>query len=89
MGIYIKDMEMPEDCSKCVVKYFTPCYEEKHLCPLTELPPHGRLIDANELGLTDFEIIMCNGDYKKGLEMLAKRFENAPTIIPADKDDET
>ena len=26
---------------------------------------HGRLVDADKLGLTDFEIVMCNGDYKK------------------------
>ena len=54
-------------------------------CPLVPVPPHGRLIDADELGLTDFEIVMCDGNYKKGLEMLAKKIEDAPTVIPADK----
>ena len=28
-----------------------------------------RLIDADEIGLTDFEIVMCNGDYKEALKM--------------------
>ena len=32
----------------------------------TVLPKeHGKLIDADKLGLTDFEIVMCDGDYKK------------------------
>lgn len=39
-----------------------------------------RLIDANKIGLTDFEILMCNGDYKEGLEMILQKIENAPTI---------
>lgn len=60
--------------------------ERPDWCPLIELPPHGRLIDEDKLGLTDFEIVMCDGSYKKGLEMLAKKIEDAPTVIPADKD---
>lgn len=39
-----------------------------------------RLIDANKIGLTDFEILMCNGDYKEGLEMILQKIEDAPTI---------
>ena len=58
-------------------------------CPLIEVSEHGRLIDADKLGLTDFEIVMCDGSYKKVLEMLAKKIEDAPTVIPADKDGET
>lgn len=45
---------------------------------------HGRLIDADKLGLTDFEIVMCDGDYKKGLKMLCEKIENAPTILDAE-----
>ena len=45
---------------------------------------HGRLIDADQLGLTDFEIVMCDGDYKKGLKMLCEKIENAPTILDAE-----
>lgn len=45
---------------------------------------HGRLIDADKLGLTDFEIVMCNGDYKEGLKMLCEKIKNAPTILDAE-----
>ena len=51
----------------------------------TVLPErHGRLVDADKLGLTDFEIIMCDGDYKEGLKMLCEKIENAPTILDAE-----
>lgn len=51
----------------------------------TVLPKgHGRLIDTDKLGLTDFEIVMCDGDYKKGLKMLCEKIENAPTILDAE-----
>lgn len=39
-----------------------------------------RLIDADRLGLTDMEIIMCDGDYKEALKMLINKIEHAPTI---------
>ena len=38
-----------------------------------------RLIDADEIGLTDFEIVMCNGDYKEALKMLLDKISNQPT----------
>ena len=39
-----------------------------------------RLIDADLLGLTDMEIIMCDGDYKEALKMLIDKIEHAPII---------
>ena len=44
---------------------------------------HGPLKDVTQIGLTNFEIFMCNGDYKEVLKMLIERIENAPTIIEA------
>ena len=44
-----------------------------------------RLIDANEIGLTDFEIVMCNGDYKEALKMLLDKISNQPTAYDLDK----
>lgn len=44
-----------------------------------------RLIDADALGLTDMEIIMCDGDYKEALKMLIDKIERAPTIKPERK----
>lgn len=50
----------------------------------------GRLIDASKIGLTDFEIILCQegNSFKNALEMLLEKIENAPTIIPASEEDE-
>ena len=55
-------------------------------CPLVELPEgHGRLIDSSAIGLTDFEIVMCDGNYKEALTMLLKKIERAPTVIEAEE----
>ena len=39
-----------------------------------------KLIDAEPIGLTDLEIIMCDGNYKKALEILIDKIANAPSI---------
>lgn len=44
-----------------------------------------RLIDADTFGLTDMEIIMCNGNYKEALKMLLDKINHAPTIEPERK----
>lgn len=52
----------------------------------TPLPKgHGRLGDLDAIGLTDFEIMTCEGDYKKGITMLIDKIENAPTLVEADR----
>lgn len=43
-----------------------------------------RLIDADEIGLTDFEIVMCNGDYKEALKMLLYKISNQPAAYDID-----
>lgn len=45
---------------------------------------HGRLIDADKIGLTNFEIFMCDGDYKEALKMILEKINNAPTVIAAE-----
>ena len=52
------------------------------------VPPHGDLIERNKANFTDFEIVMCNGDYKEGMKMLLEKIESAPTIIPASEEGE-
>ena len=48
----------------------------------TPLPEeHGDLIDRNKIGLTDFDILLCNNDYKEALKLYAQSVEDAPTII--------
>ena len=39
-----------------------------------------RLIDADKIGLTNFEILVCNGDYKEALKMILEKIEKAPTV---------
>ena len=38
------------------------------------------LIDREKIGLTDFDIIMCDGNYKTALEMLINKINEAPTV---------
>ena len=59
-------------------------------CPLIEVPPHGRLIDADELlnaikkaGEDDSEIADV---YKEDYAAVSDWLYTAPTVIPADKD---
>lgn len=39
-----------------------------------------RLIDADALGVTDFELVLCDGDYKELCKTLIAKVEAAPTI---------
>ena len=65
MSVYIKGMEMPKSCGQCLSigwHYVFECRlddveEGERLpdCPLTPVPPHGRLIDADALGIRDAE----------------------------------
>lgn len=44
-----------------------------------------RLIDADKIGLTDFEIIMCQGDYREAFKMLLDKINNQVTVYDIDK----
>ena len=90
MSILIRGMEMPTSCAECLLADCSksPCYKvggvvdwerRPDWCPLIEIPPHGRLIDA------DFVI----AEYDKihvgkpgGARLLVS---NAPTIIEAEE----
>ena len=54
MGIYLPNMEMPKNCIGCPICCGLP-YQHRDVkgrrpdCPLIELPPHGDLVDRNEL----------------------------------------
>lgn len=41
-------------------------------------------VKRNDLGLTDFEIVMCDGDYKEALKMLLDKIEKAPAADVAE-----
>ena len=44
-----------------------------------------RLIDADKIGLTDFEIIMCQGDYREAFKMLLDKINNQAIVFDIDK----
>ena len=61
MSVLIKDMEMPALCQECDLYIDGACYAKGYRdyrsimdmskpddCPLIEVPPHGRLIDADK-----------------------------------------
>ena len=96
MGVYINGIEMPkgEDEHRLIIRANGQViidkktyWEEAEAVPI---PPHGRLIDADKIGLTDFEIILCQkgNPFKNALEMLLEKIENAPTVIPASEEGE-
>ena len=78
---------------------FSPNKERMWNCPLIELPPHGRLIDADALKIYQMEEnVRADGDPNEyeydaglidGLHMAAKDVSVAPTIIPAEGGDAT
>lgn len=52
MGIYIPGISPPENCDKCTHPTCTLWQNREpdgrhEDCPIIELPPHGRLIDAD------------------------------------------
>jgi hypothetical protein len=64
MSIYIKGMEIPENCAVCPIRSWNgeddicPFSKVEALsigrqikCPLIEIPPHGRLIVADAFAL--------------------------------------
>ena len=90
MSVYIPGMEMPTKGYRLILVHADGTVQttsgETTAVPV---PPHGRCIDADKIGLTDFEIILCQkgNPFKNALEMLLEKIENAPTIIPADGKD--
>ena len=50
-----------------------------------EKEPCDDCIRRSDIGLTNFEIVMCNGDYKEGLKMLLDKIEKAPSVSPMPK----
>ena len=91
MSILIKGIEMPKNCAECKVNDVAKCgtnykYLLEHEayydsvrsdCPLISIPPHGRLIDANEIIIPFFENIDDENLMRKVIKAM-------PTIIPAD-----
>ena len=97
MSVYIKNMKMPRSCHFCVAGFGGFCFlapseedgrcpdnERPGWCPLIELPPHGDLIDKDEIGMNYIHI------RDDGMKIYTQRaIDNAPTIIPAEEEGET
>ena len=99
-GIYIPCMEMPQYCGDCPFEFSGDCLLSRDViptfepvtraadCPLTPVPDHGDLIDANAL-LHDMNRMVLPDDlaYTIGHGIAERFIEKAPTIIPADGKD--
>lgn len=89
MGIYIEGIKMPKNETYLRIDergevYVYGSYPTE-LHKAIPIQSHGDLIEREAVCLTDFEIVMCNGDYKEGMKMLLEKIESVPTIIPADR----
>ncbi len=97
MGMHIKDMEMPKNCSECLFSKLSPtgesliCNRALSTVPWDERPfdcpfngvqePHGRLIDADKLPISTATPL----DGKPYQYVHIDNIKAAPTIIPASK----
>lgn len=100
MGVYIENMEMPGMGFREIRIHpngtATECLEgyEVNVGKAVPVPPHGRLIDANELhsALRKRAKEFSNSEYgegvKCGLADAREYIKIAPTIIPADPAEE-
>ena len=96
MSILIKGMEMPKSPSEmiCVfsdgtaVKYFNAMMEHLEEGKAIPVPDHGRLIDADAL-YEECTPIGWDGKSRNDYvcAITGHQIKNAPTIIPADKED--
>ena len=98
MSILIKGMEMPKNCIYCELyeadwywcraakkEYYETIENKAHpdWCPLIEVPPHGRLIDADALIMSDKPVsrmMMFGGQFI----YTQSEIDDAPTIIEAE-----
>lgn len=95
MSYIVKGRDMPKNCSECpciasnfmfcrVAAKPIPSIGHPEFCPLVEIPPHGRLIDADAL-----EEEPCDLIDDRGLEAESgyshDQIRNAPTIIEAEE----
>lgn len=99
-GIYISGMNMPENYRHMILMANGDVtdIDGTKIANAIELPPHGRLIDADVLEIYQMEEnVRADGDPNEyeydaglidGLHMAAKDVSVAPTILPADPEKE-
>lgn len=96
MGIYLPNMEMPQNCDKCRFQSTLRLYcdampynfcgntddiERPDWCPLIELPPHGRLGDLDEL----YKVANMADDFGADTTDILKLIIDTPTVIEAEE----
>lgn len=106
MSILIRGMEMPKCCGICSYNK-SSCYcgitkseidrdyeyaERLADCPLVNVPPHGRLIDADALNEAMARMVPwaiadpTANAFLDGLSAAYEVIQSAPTIIPAEEE---
>lgn len=62
--------------------YVRSKYDRPSFCPIVEIPPHGDLIDRNELMKSlEHEWNICMDDTEFANKIVPNSIKNAPTII--------
>ena len=100
MSVIVKNMEMPKNCKDCPFsdheawclipgdwreRYYCPDDERSEYCPLIELPPHGRLIDADKLlEKAYWDYNEATHDYNNIKVVSEYDIADAPTVIEAE-----
>ena len=100
MSVLIKGMEMPTNCLECVFyRRADPLYDYCCIssavpkgyvpndCPLVEIPPHGRLIDADKAAKQGWTIsrTYSASPTERVYEAKTMTDEVLPTIIEAEE----
>lgn len=95
MGVYIEGIEMPKerDSFTLTIKYNGLVFDTEtgiQVVEARELPPHGRLIDADELERDAHKrLLVCqanNDQFQKPYEVM-RAIALAPTIIKAEENE--
>lgn len=109
MSVLIKGMKMPASCYDCdcfirdsdginfcciLMQDIEDNNKHNDDCPLVELPPHGRLIDADALKNKPVPLNGCLDEihgayhyYPPTYIQAIEEITNAPTIIPAEENE--
>ena len=107
MSVIIKGMVMPENCWDCPLCDSKWCYAKamplenglttagrQEGCPLIELPPHGRLIDADQLlsiwegdrkSIHEAGIEYCEESYDSVIDSFAWDVKKIKTFVEAEE----
>lgn len=100
MSVLIKGMEMPKSCNECRFSVDGWCYvckpqseeERKRIttnyCPLVEIPPHGRLIDADTLIVRHGWLDNFDNTHTHIQFVYANEINYTPTIIGSEEKDD-